>query len=148
MKKVLLFGTFALLAACADRSTTPTGAEPSAALSASGGAGNSGNAQSCQKGGWEGFVTGTGATFKNVGDCVSYAAQGGILYKPQTITFAALADKTFGDADFTVSATASSGLPVSFSATGNCTVLASTVHLTGAGSCTITRPPAHPTTTT
>ena len=56
----------------------------------------------------------------------------------QTISFAALADKTLGDPDFTVSATASSGLPVSFAATGNCTVSGSTVHLTAAGSCTIT----------
>jgi hypothetical protein len=56
----------------------------------------------------------------------------------QAITFAALADKTYGDPDFTLSATASSGLPVSFAATGNCTVSGSTVHLTSAGSCTIT----------
>jgi hypothetical protein len=56
----------------------------------------------------------------------------------QTITFGALAAKTFGDADFTVSATASSGLPVTFSASGNCTVAGSTVHLTGAGSCVVT----------
>ena len=56
----------------------------------------------------------------------------------QTITFGALADKTFGDADFAVSANASSGLPVSFAASGNCTVSGSNVHITGAGSCTIT----------
>ncbi len=56
----------------------------------------------------------------------------------QTITFGPLASKTFGDAPFTVSATASSGLPVSFSASGNCTVSGSTVTITGAGSCTIT----------
>src|SRR5438128_9574212 len=56
----------------------------------------------------------------------------------QTITFNALANKTFGDADFNVSATASSGLPVSFTATGNCSSAGNTVHLTGAGSCTIT----------
>ena len=56
----------------------------------------------------------------------------------QTISFGALASKTFGDADFTVSATASSGLAVSFSASGDCTVTGSTVHITGAGSCTIT----------
>jgi hypothetical protein len=56
----------------------------------------------------------------------------------QTITFNALANKTFGDSDFNVTATASSGLPVSFTATGNCTVASAAVHLTGAGSCTIT----------
>jgi CSLREA domain-containing protein len=56
----------------------------------------------------------------------------------QTITFGALANKTFGNPDFTVSATATSGLPVSFGASGNCTITGTTVHLTGAGSCTIT----------
>jgi hypothetical protein len=63
----------------------------------------------------------------------------------QTITFGSLPDKTFGDPDFTVSATSDSGLPVSFAATGPCTVSSSgyptattTVHITGAGSCTIT----------
>src|SRR5215207_4501918 len=38
----------------------------------------------------------------------------------QTITFGAVGNKTFGDPDFTVSATASSGLAVSFSALGDC----------------------------
>jgi serine protease AprX len=56
----------------------------------------------------------------------------------QTITFGSLPNKTYGDADFSVSATASSGLAVSFSASGNCTVTGSTVQITGAGSCTIT----------
>ena len=56
----------------------------------------------------------------------------------QSITFEALADKTYGNPDFTVSATASSGLPVGFAAAGNCTMSGTTVHLTGAGSCTIT----------
>jgi hypothetical protein len=56
----------------------------------------------------------------------------------QTITFGALADKRYGNADFNVSATASSGLPVSFTASGSCTVSGSTVHLTGPGSCTVT----------
>ncbi|PYS25271.1 MAG: hypothetical protein DMF72_02230 [Acidobacteria bacterium] len=55
----------------------------------------------------------------------------------QTINFGALPNKTYGDADFGVSATASSGLAVSFVASNNCTI-SSTVHLTGAGSCTIT----------
>jgi subtilisin family serine protease len=61
-----------------------------------------------------------------------------IAQASQTITFGALADKTYGDLDFPVSATASSNLPVSFGAAGNCTVLGSTVHITGAGSCTVT----------
>ncbi|HEY0320623.1 MAG TPA: Ig-like domain repeat protein, partial [Pyrinomonadaceae bacterium] len=59
----------------------------------------------------------------------------------QTITFGALAGKTFGNPDFTISATASSGLPVAFAASGPCTVSGTgtgTVHLTGAGTCSIT----------
>jgi CSLREA domain-containing protein len=56
----------------------------------------------------------------------------------QTITFGALTNKTFGDPDFDVSATAGSGLAVSFTADGQCTVTGTTVHITGAGTCTIT----------
>jgi hypothetical protein len=56
----------------------------------------------------------------------------------QTITFGALANKTFGDPDFAVSATATSLLPVSFAASGQCTVAGNTVHINSAGLCTIT----------
>jgi hypothetical protein len=60
----------------------------------------------------------------------------------QTITFAALPVKTFGDADFALSAKSSSGLAVTYTATGNATVsLVGSVwkvHITGAGSATIT----------
>jgi uncharacterized cupin superfamily protein len=58
----------------------------------------------------------------------------------QTITFAAIADKTFGDADFDPGATASSGLAVSYStgAGDNCSIVSGKVHITGAGSCTVT----------
>jgi chitinase len=56
----------------------------------------------------------------------------------QTITFGPLQNKTFGAPDFRVSATASSGLVVSFAASGKCTISGANVHLTGAGSCTVT----------
>jgi hypothetical protein len=56
----------------------------------------------------------------------------------QTITFRALPTKTYGDADFSVAATARSRLAVSFAASGNCTVAGTIVHLVGAGACTIT----------
>src|ERR1051325_9104993 len=57
----------------------------------------------------------------------------------QTITFAALADKTFGDAPFIVSATGgASTQPVQFGVTGNCSLSGNTVTLTGAGSCRVT----------
>ena len=57
----------------------------------------------------------------------------------QTITFAALGGKTYGNAPFTVSATASSGLAVTFSSltTAVCTVSGSTVTIVAAGGCTI-----------
>src|SRR5205814_9352537 len=56
----------------------------------------------------------------------------------QTIKFGSLANKPFSDPDFTVSATASSALAVSFTPSGNCTMTGNSVHLTGAGSCTVT----------
>jgi hypothetical protein len=56
----------------------------------------------------------------------------------QTITFGVLEDKMFGDPDFSVHATATSGLPVTFTAGGQCTLSDPTVHLTSPGSCTIT----------
>ncbi len=56
----------------------------------------------------------------------------------QAITFGTLTDKVYGDADFTVSASADSGLTVDFTTTGSCTVSGNTVHLTGAGTCAVT----------
>ena len=59
----------------------------------------------------------------------------------QTITFGALANKTYGDPAFTVSATADSGLTVTFStlSTTACTVTPEgVVTIVGAGTCTIT----------
>ena len=58
----------------------------------------------------------------------------------QSITFGALSSKAVGDPDFGVSATASSSLTVNFTASpaSVCTISANTVHITGAGACTIT----------
>jgi hypothetical protein len=56
----------------------------------------------------------------------------------QTINFGTLANKAASDPDFTVSATATSGLTVGFVASGQCTITGTTVHLTGPGFCTIT----------
>jgi hypothetical protein len=57
----------------------------------------------------------------------------------QTITFGPLANQVLGTAPFTVSATASSGLPVSFASLTStyCSVSGSTVTLLNAGTCTI-----------
>jgi hypothetical protein len=101
-----------------------------------------------------GSCTVSGATvyLAGAGSCAVAASQAGdsnyaaapavsrtfaIAKANQSITFGALADKTYGDADFSVSAIASSGLSVSFAGSGSCTVGGATVHLTGAGSCTV-----------
>jgi hypothetical protein len=55
----------------------------------------------------------------------------------QTISFAPLPDKVLGEPPFAVTATASSGLPVSFAASGPCSVSGNTVSLSGTGVCTI-----------
>jgi Subtilase family len=56
----------------------------------------------------------------------------------QTITFDPIGEKKLGDSDFAVHATVPSGLPLSFTADGPCTVTNGIVHLTGAGVCEIT----------
>jgi hypothetical protein len=56
----------------------------------------------------------------------------------QTITFAALGNKTYGDAPFAVSGTANSGLAVSFSIlSGPATISGNTITITGAGTVTV-----------
>ncbi|QMU31032.1 T9SS type A sorting domain-containing protein [Adhaeribacter radiodurans] len=56
----------------------------------------------------------------------------------QNITFAPITYKTFGDASFTISATASSGLPVTFSiVSGPATIKGNIVTLTGVGKVTV-----------
>ncbi|WCT13192.1 MBG domain-containing protein [Mucilaginibacter jinjuensis] len=58
----------------------------------------------------------------------------------QTITFNTLTDKVFGDADFALLATSSSGLAVSYvsSNTAVATISGNTVHIIGVGTSTIT----------
>ena len=90
-------------------------------------------------------VTGAGTctvTANQAGNA-SYAAAAPVqrsIVSPlgQTITFAPLPDRLLSDPDFNVVATSSSGLPVSFSASGPCTVTGNQVHVTGGGTCTIT----------
>jgi VCBS repeat-containing protein len=43
------------------------------------GPGNSPNAKSCEKGGWQDLVRSDGSVFASQGECTSYAAQGGTL---------------------------------------------------------------------
>src|SRR5262249_20374 len=56
----------------------------------------------------------------------------------QTITFDPIPDKTFGDPDFSIAASSSSGLGVTLTKiSGSATLSGATVHITGAGSVTI-----------
>ena len=56
----------------------------------------------------------------------------------QTITFGPMANKTYGDAPFAVSATASSGLPVSFTVvSGPASISGNSISLTGVGIVTV-----------
>ncbi len=64
------------------------------------------------------------------------------LRKLQSISFTSLDNRTYGDADFAISATSTSSLPVSFTASGDASVQQVNgvwyAHITGAGSATIT----------
>jgi len=98
-------------------------------------------------------VTGSTVSFVGAGTCTINADQSGngtfnaapqvqqsfAVKATQTLTFNALGGRTFGDAPFTVSATASSGLSVAFSSatTAVCTVSGGTVTILTAGTCTI-----------
>jgi hypothetical protein len=61
-----------------------------------------------------------------------------VLKADQTIAFNALANKTYGDAPFTINATASSNLGVTFATAAPCSLSGSTLSINGAGTCTIT----------
>lgn len=78
------------------------------------------------------------ATYKAAADVARSFAVNDPAKQNQTISFESLSDKTLGDAPFTVNATASSGMPVSFIANGTCSVSGNLVTITGVGNCTIT----------
>ncbi|MEO8225718.1 MAG: Ig-like domain repeat protein, partial [Gammaproteobacteria bacterium] len=69
---------------------------------------------------------------------VSLAQAFNVAKTAQSITFANLADAPFGFPAFSIYATASSGLPVTFNASGACSVTGNLVQSTGLGSCTVT----------
>ncbi|HET7034120.1 MAG TPA: MBG domain-containing protein [Thermomicrobiaceae bacterium] len=89
-----------------------------------------------------GANSGVTATFAGDAAYSGSAASGDLTVNRanQSITFAAIGAKTFGDADFDPGAMASSGLAVSYSvgASDQCTIVSGKVHITGAGSCTVT----------
>lgn len=80
-----------------------------------------------------GFTGATGASANLQKFCVDSSSFG--LYKQvQTVAFDSIPDKIFGDAPFQLNATASSGLPVTYSViSGPATIEGATVTLTGAG---------------
>jgi N-acetylneuraminic acid mutarotase len=99
-------------------------------------------------------VSGATVTLVSTGTCTIQATQTGntnyaaatpvnqtfqVTQATQTITFGTLSNKVFGTAPFTISATAGSGLAVSFTSqtTPVCTVSGSTVTLVSGGTCTI-----------
>ena len=99
-------------------------------------------------------VSGINVTLVSVGTCAIQASQAGnstyaaatpvsqsflVTQGSQSITFAALPNKSFGSAPFALSATASSGLAVAFtsSTTSVCTVSGTNATLVTGGLCTI-----------
>ncbi len=103
-------------------------------------------------------IAGTTVSFTGVGTCIVNANQAGsanvqpaaqvqqafaVARADQTITFTSTAPTgaVFGGSTYTVSATASSGLAVSFaidaSATSVCSISGTTVSFTGAGTCVV-----------
>lgn len=101
-------------------------------------------------------ISGATVTLVSAGTCsiqasqvgnVNYAAAQNVsqsfavtsVLQNQTIAFAALSSQTFGAVPFTVGATASSGLPVSFASQASlvCTVSGASVTIVSAGTCTI-----------
>jgi len=99
-------------------------------------------------------VSGTSVTLTGAGTCQIVASQAGnATYnaapavsqsftirakQDQTITFATIADRRYGDAAMTLSASASSGLVVSFAPIGHCAIINGKLVLGTAGSCSIT----------
>ena len=80
-----------------------------------------------------------GATFNAYNSVDNGGVIGWIFHRlSQTITFDALPNKAFGDADFDVTATASSGLPVTFTVlSGPATLSGNTLSITGTGTVSI-----------
>jgi hypothetical protein len=98
-------------------------------------------------------ISGSSVTITGVGTVTVTASQAGnenynaasavnqqftVVKASQTITFNALANKTYGDAPFSVSASSSSGLAVNFLVAGPATISGSTVTITGVGPVTVT----------
>jgi subtilisin family serine protease len=82
---------------------------------------------------WAGTPNASGAVCSAYGDApATWPTE-----QSQTITFDTLPDKHVGDRAFRISATASSGLPVSFVAYGSCRIAGATIHVLRQGICTV-----------
>jgi sugar lactone lactonase YvrE len=90
-------------------------------------------------GGLTGTATLTDNSLNAISASQSVALQGTATQDSQTITFGALSNQVLGTGPFTLSATASSGLAVSFASTtpAFCTVSGAMVTLLDVGTCTI-----------
>jgi hypothetical protein len=104
--------------------------------------GNSANAKTCQKNGWQSYVRADGTPFTSEQACTSYGAQGTTPKLPQTATFTSTAPSSVavGADPYAVSATSTSGLPVAITldatSTG-CTLTGSSVTFPAVGTCVI-----------
>jgi hypothetical protein len=78
------------------------------------------------------------ARYRLAADSRSNGLPFSVTKRSQTLTFAGLPDRTIVDPPFSITATASSGLAVSYSASGPCSLDGMLVTVTGVGSCTIT----------
>ena len=73
-----------------------------------------------------------------VADSSNHKIRKGVSPLAQTISFPSIGDKMFGDAPFSVSASASSGLPVTYAiVSGSATISGNTITLTGGGNVTV-----------
>ena len=110
-----------------------------------------GNSYPSSPGKWNDAPIKTSAnSFYRLGSVVEYGGTEPVFFTdqrtlqvrpgPQAITFGPLSDKTYGDAAFPLTATASSGLPVSYSSSDIhvATVSGNTVTLVGVGTVTLT----------
>jgi hypothetical protein len=114
---------------------------PAQATSVGSFGGNGVTLGNCLGSGWTTLQTSSGMSFTNPLSCLFYALLGGQLKRDQTVKFTTTAptQATIGST-YRPAATASSGLPVSFSldsAGHGCTIAAGLVSFTAAGTCVV-----------
>jgi hypothetical protein len=83
-------------------------------------------------------VTATNAIGTSAPSWTNDVTPGQVIPMPQWITFNPIAGAVYGAAPIALSATASSGLPVSYTSEGACTVSGGTLMVSGTGNCSVT----------